>query len=346
MAGTWLVREARRVAAILAVTTRLSTARSNHSRQNKKKLMKSIVSRIAVLAAVTLALSACSGSDGDEPSDDDSLEDIPALDMSAEAEPDPEGGAEMLDGLEPTPIGDPDAVDDSGLTGLLIPSVFETATSVDLAYAQAGALLIEQLNDSLLLPADIDVAFADCGTANAFFIPGISLTSEAGTDSAGSIVMCHELTELFSVFYDTPEQGFLASTFVLMHELGHALVDVLELPVVGIEESFVDAVAAVFLGESNLSEGSVLAGFFFGAQGGTPFFDTHRAGPQRLGDLVCWGVGADASLLEDPFITDIAAQLVEGGRNCVAEYQQQVSGLAALLDGNILGGLNVLESPQ
>ena len=88
-----------------------------------------------------------------------------------------------------------------------------------------------------------------------------------------------------------------------------------------------------------MSEASVFAGWFFGNQGPTPFFDSHRAGPQRLGDLACWGVGADPSLLEDPIIASITEQLVIGGRDCPAEYEQQRRALEFVLGPNIRGGL-------
>ena len=67
------------------------------------------------------------------------------------------------------------------------------------------------------------------------------------------------------------------------------------------------------MGEAGLAEGVVLAGWFFFSQPESPFFDTHRAGPQRLGDLACWGVGADPSLLDDPMINSIAQQLISSG---------------------------------
>ena len=190
-----------------------------------------------------------------------------------------------------------------------------------------------------LLPVDVLVSFADCGTANAFF-------ASAFGDRLAEVVICHELTQLFSQFYGNNEQAFLASTFVLMHEMGHAFIDILDLPVLGIEESYVDGVAAVLLGESGLAEGSVLAGWFFGGQTNTPFFDSHRAGPQRLGDLACWGVGADPALQQDPLTSQIAAQLIQTGRNCQAEYNQQLFGLNAVLAPNILGGgFNILTIP-
>lgn len=290
----------------------------------------------AVLIGCALFLQACSsGSDSGGPSPEDADAEVTT---AVEVPMDPEQ-TDMLQQVNPQSIGDTSVEDNSGLDGLLIPAIFESATDVNLEFAQSSAALVEQLNDSLLLPVDIDVTFADCGTANAFFAPANF------NFPTPEIVICHELTNLLSDFYNTEEQAFLATAFVLMHELGHALTNVLQLPVLGIEESYVDGIAAVFLGESGLAEGSVLAGWFFGSQGDTPFFDSHRAGPQRLGDLACWGVGADPSLQLDPLINSISAQLIQGGRNCVAEYNQQLLGLNAVLGDNILGGLNILSIP-
>ena len=290
----------------------------------------------ALLAGCVVFLYACSsGSDSSGPSPEDVGAEITTV---AEVPMDPEQ-TDMLQQVEPQSIGDPTVEDTCGLNGLLIPTIFESATDVNLEFAQSAAALVEQLNDTLLLPVDVAVTFADCGTANAFFAPA------SFNSPTPEIVICHELTMLFSFFFETEEQAFLTTLFVLMHELGHALTSVLQLPVLGIEESYVDGIAAVFLGESGLAEGSVLAGWFFGSQGDTPFFDSHRAGPQRLGDLACWGVGADPSLQNDPLIGSIAAQLIQSGRNCVFEYNQQLFGLDTVLGDNILGGFNVLSIP-
>lgn len=230
-------------------------------------------------------------------------------------------------------------------SGDFLPVLFETQTTLDLEYASAGVEIVERLNESFILPADIDVVFADCGVANAFYVPAISFnagfTQPDGMviSEGGAIFMCHELTELFSNFYADKDQSVSTSIFVLMHEIGHALVSQLQLPVLGIEESYVDGMAAVFVGEAGLPQGSVLAGWFFGSQPNTPFFDTHRAGPQRLGDLACWGIGADSTLLDDPTVGSISIQLMSGGRDCVAEYQQQRNGFEAVLAPYIRGDL-------
>ena len=248
--------------------------------------------------------------------------------------------ADLFDNAQTELIGDETSTDEFVVgEGSLIPVIFASETGVDPSFAQSGAAMVLELDDSLILPADIDVNFVDCGTANAFFIPAGSFaeSNEGGSNSA--IIMCHELTQLFSTFFGDDDQAFAASVFVLMHELGHALVAELSLPVLGIEESYVDGVAAVLLGESGMAEGSALAGWFFGSQPNTPFSDSHRANPQRLGDLVCWGIGSDPELLEKPVIDSIFQQLVIGGRNCEAEYAQQVAGLTDVLGPAIQGGL-------
>lgn len=295
------------------------------------------------LFATTLLLSACSGG-GSSDGESSSLPSNLPINANEEIPVNPEQTG-MFDNLNSTPIGGdfPNDGVNADLTGVLIPTILATETSIDLAYAQAGAALIEQVNGSLLIPVDINVVFADCGAANAFFVPSPVSIDPSIEVTPGTVVMCHELTELFSQFFNTPEEGFQASSFVLMHELGHALVKVLDLPVVGLEEVFVDAVSAVFLGESGLGEGTLLAGIFFGAQGATPFFDTHRAGPQRLGDLGCWGIGADPSLLDDPITAMLAAGLMAGGRDCPMEYAELVSSLDEVLGDNIVGGLNLID---
>jgi len=223
-----------------------------------------------------------------------------SVDPSEQVAIDPEQ-ADLFEDAQATIIGDETATDEPFVVGdgSLIPTIFPSATGVDPRFAQAGAAMVIELDESLILPADIDVNQGGDGTSNS------------------AIFMCHELTQLFSSFFGDEDQAFSASVFVLMHELGHAFVEELSLPVLGIEESYVDGVAAVLLGESSLSEGSALAGWFFGSQPNTPFSDSHRANPQRLGDLVCWGIGADPTLLEKPIINSIFEQLVIGGRDCV-----------------------------
>ena len=311
--------------------------------------MKSLTVIKAALSVSLLGLvAACGSGNGDDPLAEqvvvvmtDTPNDGPLIVSTGGQMAADTAAEDMLNSTDFAPPGDASATMQAEDAGDLVPVVFDSDTDVDLIYAQAGEALINSFNDAIALPTDIAVNFIDCGTANAFYAPP-GFNVDTGTEllaAGGAIFMCHELTASFDQFFRNTDQAFAASVFVLMHEVGHALVNQLNLPVLGIEESYVDGIAAVLVGESGLAEASVLAGFFFGEQSQTPFFDSHRAGPQRLGDLACWGIGANNEFLQDPFIANVAQQLIAGGRDCVGEYAQQVTALQSILGPYIRGGL-------
>jgi len=182
-----------------------------------------------------------------------------------------------------------------------------------------GQTLAGLLNDLLKLPnGNISVSFEDCGQANASYDP-----------QKVKLTMCYELFEVFLYLYGEDKQAAKAAyMFVFFHEAGHALVDQLELPVLGKEEDSVDAMAAVIMVSADMPEAAILAGFFFQSlQGGQQvnWFDSHSVGPQRMGNLVCWAIGGDSDLLlENPGLMDLAQQIIAvGQRDCKAEYLQQ-----------------------
>ena len=90
---------------------------------------------------------------------------MPSLEQGNEVPVDAEQ-ADLFDQTESVAIvGEGDAIILPEDTGDLIPVIFPTETSLDLDFAQSGAAMIELLNESLILPRDIDVSFSDCGTA-------------------------------------------------------------------------------------------------------------------------------------------------------------------------------------
>src|SRR5262249_46136168 len=92
--------------------------------------------------------------------------------------------------------------------------------------------------------------------------------------------------------------------FVLFHEVGHALVDQWDLPVLGREEDAVDAFSTIFMTEIVKRGDFALAGaeFFLGldkitGQTGKPsevaFADEHSFNKQRAYSIACWVYGSD-----------------------------------------------------
>ncbi|ELS01233.1 hypothetical protein Xen7305DRAFT_00009360 [Xenococcus sp. PCC 7305] len=187
--------------------------------------------------------------------------------------------------------------------------------------------VVNNLNSqNLNLPVDIPVVFSDCGRANAFYIP---LKKE--------IVMCYELfprvaqtlTETYSTQEEVELNSMLVLVFVLYHEAGHALTDVLQLAVTGKEEDAVDDFASILLLNENdsIADRIILnSSIFFFANSADIYWDEHSFGKQRFYNMICllYGKSPDkyASLKSD----------LEGRADrCHNEYQQKLSSWQRLL---------------
>ncbi|HEX7240042.1 MAG TPA: DUF4344 domain-containing metallopeptidase [Longimicrobiaceae bacterium] len=195
----------------------------------------------------------------------------------------------------------------------------------------------EVLNDWIVLPHDVELTFAACGEANAFYEP-----------DRKHIVVCYEILEHFGeVFADAPTDEFRAQAmlgatdFVLYHELGHALIDVLDLPVLGREEDAADQLAAyVLTNDTDEGEQAALNGVVALGAGEevdeTAFADTHSLGPQRFYNVACWVYGQNPEKHAD-FVSDdfLPAWRAEG---CPEEYARVESSWSRLLEPHLRRG--------
>jgi hypothetical protein len=126
--------------------------------------------------------------------------------------------------------------------------------------------------------------------------------------------------------------------FALMHELGHALIDVLELPIVGREEDAVDQLATILM----LNQGATGDSLAFGAVGwfltksktalldDLAFADDHGLDRQRVYNIICWIYGRDPERYPEVANEDwLPENRVEG---CRAEYQRLARNWGRLLE--------------
>lgn len=176
-----------------------------------------------------------------------------------------------------------------------------------------------RLNETYVIPRDIHLATAHCGEPNAGYDP----------DST-RVKLCYELFKLLAERYEDEVGGehLIMGTvvFALTHELGHALIDVLDLPVTGREEDAVDQLATILL----LSQGDAGDSLAFGAIGwfakrfrANPedelvFADEHGLDLQRYYNMLCMVYGRDMARYPE-----IVAEgwLPEGrARRCATEY--------------------------
>lgn len=180
-----------------------------------------------------------------------------------------------------------------------------------------------ELNDILILPQDIEIVLGECGETNAFYNP-----------ENRQIVMCYELIEeLSSSFSDVAESeeelgsAIIHSTlFIFYHEMGHALVDVLDIPITGKEEDAVDQLSSLILIEAGEEgESAVLDGaswFFLRGEESKitelALADEHALDKQRFYNLVCWVYG------KDPTKNTHLIRYISGGRaeRCPQKYSQ------------------------
>jgi hypothetical protein len=116
---------------------------------------------------------------------------------------------------------------------------------------------------------------------------------------------------------------------VLLHESGHAVFDMLHVPVFGREEDAADQMAAfIALNFNKEVARTITRGFAylwrgFARSGGdkewSDFADEHGTDQQRYYNMLCMGYGADPALFED-FI-DQGWLPKTRAENCAAEYQ-------------------------
>ena len=204
------------------------------------------------------------------------------------------------------------------------PSEVETsagrAEARELEETEALESLADTLNELLVLPRAIGLAYLECDDANAYY-----------DSDAHDIRICVELlqgmAETIDGQYEDDDSAAeaLAGAFVavLLHEAGHALVDVLELPVTGREEDAVDQLSAWMLIEAD-DVASVLgaaASYYTEFDpADEDFSGEHSLDRQRYFNLLCWAYGSDPDAHEDLIDTwDLPESRAD---QCEAEYAQ------------------------
>ena len=173
---------------------------------------------------------------------------------------------------------------------------------------------IQSLNETFKLPYDVEIVIADssydpdCEYPNAFYYP-----------VEKEIVICYEFIYAtnwkFGEYYErvyegdwTTEQNDYSTINVIdhtfYHEMGHALIDIYELPITGPEESVADQFGAyMVLGflEQEIAQDIMMdtaIDFWLAAEKNpdlteSAFADTHGLNQQRFYDLACWAYGSD-----------------------------------------------------
>jgi hypothetical protein len=156
----------------------------------------------------------------------------------------------------------------------------------------------ESLNNTFNLPRIIDVQLTDCGAVNAYYDP-----------RSYRLIMCYEMIgsfiEVFRPITKSDTELFTSVFggvfFVFLHEAGHSLVHLFEIPITGREEDAVDQLATIVLlmGGDDGVHGALAAAQRFYLSGeealakGLPFWDEHSLGQQRFYNIACLVYGSN-----------------------------------------------------
>ena len=197
-------------------------------------------------------------------------------------------------------------------------------TIVGLVKASGLGGVMADLSGALILPRNVTIAVKG-GQAGPYYNPDTHI-----------IVLNHPFLELGATVYSAeyPKMSVnnlgeaLASLeyFVLFHEIGHALVDLWKIPVLGREEDAVDAFSTIFMTEFVPDGGQIAlwgADFFDylgrheGRFGRNDFADEHSLDPQRAYSIACWVYGSNPKKYGGLADVIPRARLVR----CPAEYR-------------------------
>ncbi|MDQ3750778.1 MAG: DUF4344 domain-containing metallopeptidase [Acidobacteriota bacterium] len=193
----------------------------------------------------------------------------------------------------------------------------------------------DKLNRSLILPHNIYLKTKDCGEVNAYY------------DSIEhSVTVCYELMEHFyKIFRSVGESDqraydkmFDAVRFAFLHEIGHALIDVYNLPITSNEEDAADR-CSTFINLTELGEDGVNAvlaaadAFAIESKGNAPdkrnLADEHLLQEQRFYNSLCMIYGSNpekyAYILNDNYLPK------ERAVRCPSEYERTVESWSDLL---------------
>lgn len=194
-------------------------------------------------------------------------------------------------------------------------------------------MMVAEVNKLFKVDRDIGVRFAECGQSNAFFYP-----------AKMEILMCAEMVvemeqDFAQVIADEQarqEAVMGAFAAVLLHEVGHALVSALQIPITGREEDAVDQLSAWVLIESGMAEDVLSSAATYYSQGTAndrQMAGEHSLNQQRYYNQVCWVFGSNPDgfmhLLSDWGLPEARA------RRCPNEYAQLRNSWARLLDGHL-----------
>jgi hypothetical protein len=214
----------------------------------------------------------------------------------------------------------------------LFPPTSDAKTVIDeLRRDKIVSNIVNQLNSIFKLPQDVIIRFRYSDTVNAWYDPysrSIDFTSAFIINFYNNFAQYYQGQELI---------GHVTNviTFFLLHEVGHALIDIYKLSVKGPEEDMADYFSIYLLSQGDdIIQQAALDGadMFFEYGRGTenatlgslPLWDEHSLSQQRFYNIICLMYGSNPAKYSY-FLTKnlLPADKSDG---CIAEYPKVIRG--------------------
>lgn len=200
--------------------------------------------------------------------------------------------------------------------------------------------MADSINGSLKLPQDVPLMGKQCDTANAFWDPSSKAMTICYEDAADALDIYTKIGDP-----DPTAAAVNAEWATFLHETGHMVIDLYQLPAVGREEDAADQLAAYILltpgPDGKIDPESVKAVKDFArefkeydARDGDKvtqeqLADVHSMNLTRMYNLECWVYGADPTGNTDLVQSgELPADRADG---CPDEYQKLSDSWSALL---------------
>jgi hypothetical protein len=187
--------------------------------------------------------------------------------------------------------------------------------------------LLAEFISPLRLPHRFYLVTKECGEVNAFY--------DAET---WSLTICYEFAEFLETIApktDSPVEGFTqeeflvgAMTGMVLHESGHAIFDMMKVPVFGREEDAADEMASFIALQFNKDIARTITrayAYLYREWAWVPkdwagYSDEHGADPQRFYNTLCLGYGGDPEAFKDFLEKGWLPR--ERAENCASEFEQ------------------------
>lgn len=202
------------------------------------------------------------------------------------------------------------------------------------------------LNVAVDIPRSVLLVGKSCGQSNAFYDPRtkeITVCYELMTSNA--MTLAKKLGNRAS----SQEMGSILASeliFVIMHEAGHAVIDLYQLPVLGRQEDAADQFASYVLLTLNQEQLLKNALLFFAynkpnlltkmLHSKAIYSDEHSLSEVRLANVVCWGFGKSPELFADAAVTFKLSQ--HRLQRCSGEYATMDRDIKSLLGEHLAQG--------